>query len=185
MSTYIALLRGINVLGRNSLLMADLRQLFERQGCRNVRTYIQSGNVVFESPADAARRVPERVAAAVSRTRGFEPRVLVVTRAELRRAAARNPFCQEADANPRSLHVFFLARKPSRPDLATMEALRAPSERFALDGKAFYLHTPDGFGPSRLADRVERLLGVDATARNWRTVTTLLRMAGRARARTP
>ncbi|MEW5983757.1 MAG: DUF1697 domain-containing protein [Acidobacteriota bacterium] len=176
MPTYIALLRGINVLGRNSLPMKELRLLFEAEGCRDVRTYIQSGNVIFDSPAATARRLPLRVAAAVARTRAFEPRVLIITRAELDRAAAGNPF-PEADTNPRSLHVFFLARKPTSPDVAAMETLRTPTERFALDGKAFYLYTPDGFGPSRLADRVERLLGVDATARNWRTVTTLLEMA--------
>lgn len=184
MPTYIALLRGINVLGRNTLPMKELREVFEAEGCRHVRTYIQSGNVIFSCPAEAARRLPARVAAAVARTRGFEPRVLLITGAELRRAAAGSPF-PEADASPRSVHVFFLARRPPSPDLVAMDALRSPTERFALDGKAFYLYTPDGFGPSRLADRVERLLGVDATARNWRTVTTLLRMAGRAPARTP
>lgn len=176
MNTYIALLRGINVTGRNSLRMAELRSLVEGLGCRDVRTYIQSGNVVLSCPAAVARRLPEGITAAIARARGFEPRVLVISRAELQRAVAGNPF-PEADANPRSLHIFFLERKPPRPDLASMEALKTPTERFALDGKAFYLLTPDGFGPSRLAERAERLLGVAATARNWRTARTLLEMA--------
>lgn len=176
MTTYIALLRGINIIGRNSLPMAELRGLFEANGCRDVRTYIQSGNVIFRRPTGDTARLAARVTGAVAAKRGFEPRVLVVTEQELRRAAKANPF-PEADANPRSLHLFFLAARPPRPDITALEALRTATERFALRGKVFYLHTPDGFGRSKLADRAERLLGVDATARNWRTVTTLVEMA--------
>jgi uncharacterized protein (DUF1697 family) len=102
--------------------------------------------------------------------------VLVLTLAELERAAAANPFPEGAD-DPRRLHLFFLAERPARPDLKSLEAARAASERFALEGRVFYLHTPDGFGTSKLAARVERLLGVEATARNWRTVTAILEMA--------
>jgi len=176
MAVYIALLRGINVLGRHALPMRDLQRLFEAEGCRTVRTYIQSGNVVFRSPAVVARRLPPRVTALVARQWGFEPRVLVIAATALRRAVARNPF-PAAVSRPTSLHAFFLPRPPVNPDLTSMEATRAESERYALDGSVLYLHTPDGFGPSKLAGRVERLLGVDATARNWRTVTALLEMA--------
>jgi uncharacterized protein (DUF1697 family) len=175
-TTYIALVRGINILGRNALPMAELRSLFEANGCRDVRTYIQSGNVIFRRPAVDTARLAARVTAAIAAKRGFEPRVLVVTAQELQRAAKANPY-PEADANPRSLHLFFLAARPRTPDIAALEALKTATERFTLRGKVFYLHTPDGFGRSKLADRAERLLGVDATARNWRTVTTLLEMA--------
>jgi uncharacterized protein (DUF1697 family) len=112
----------------------------------------------------------------VSRSHGFEPRVLVLTRSDLERAAKGNPF-PEAEDNPKGLHLFFLAERPKKPDLKSLEALKAKSERFALKRKVLYLHTPDGFGTSKLAARAERLLGVEATARNWRTVTTLLKMA--------
>jgi uncharacterized protein (DUF1697 family) len=93
---------------------------------------------------------------------------------------AGNPF-PRAVADPGRLHLFFLAATPKHPDLESLETLRARSERFELKGPIFYLHTPDGFGTSRLAGRAERLLGVEATARNWRTVTTLLEMAAPAR----
>ncbi len=176
MQTYVALLRGVNVGGSHMLPMKDLKLLFEQNGCISVRTYIQSGNVVFQSAISDAGRLAKQVAAAVSKGRGFEPRVLVLTRSELARAAANNPF-PEAEGNPKSVHLFFLADPAKNANLKSMEALRARSERFALKGKVLYLHTPDGFGTSKLAARAERLLGVEATARNWRTVTTLLDMA--------
>jgi uncharacterized protein (DUF1697 family) len=102
--------------------------------------------------------------------------VLVLTRAELEEAAAGNPF-SDATENPNTVHVFFLAEAPRNPALKECEAVRARTERFALRGRIFYLHAPDGFGTSKLAARAERLLGVAATARNWRTVATLLNMA--------
>lgn len=176
MKTYIALFRGINVGGSHMLSMKDLRLVLEKHGCVGVQTYIQSGNAVFRSARSDAVRLANQVSAAVSASRGFEPRVLVLTRAELESAAARNPF-PEADENPPSVHLFFLAERPRNPDLKSLEALRTNRERFALKSRVFYLHTPDGLGRSKLAARAERLLGVDATARNWRTVTTLLRMA--------
>lgn len=174
--TCIALLRGINVGGSHLLPMKELKVLFEQNGCRDVQTYIQSGNVVFRSSKADAARLAKRLAAAVSKRHGFEPSVFVLSGAELADAAARNPFPQ-ASEHPKSLHLFFLAEPPKRPDLPACEAIKARTERFALDGNVFYLYTPDGFGISKLAARAERLLGVAATARNWRTVQTLLEIA--------
>jgi uncharacterized protein (DUF1697 family) len=180
LQTYIALFRGINVGGRHALPMKELKAVLEAQGCVDVRTYIQSGNVILRSAIPDAARLASRVTAAVSASHGFAPAVLVLTPRELDRAAAGNPFPQ-AVADPGRLHLFFLAAMPKHPDLESLETLRAKSERFELKDRVFYLHTPDGFGTSRLAGRAERLLGVEATARNWRTVTTLLEMAAPAR----
>ena len=174
--TYIGLFRGINVVGRRIVPMRDLRLALEKAGCVDVQTYIQSGNVVFRSALDDAAHLSAQLAAAVSSRHGFEPRVLVRTLAELERAAAGNPF-PEANDDPKSLHLFFLAEPAKRADLRSLEALKTQTERFVLKDKTFYLHTPSGFGMSKLAKRAERLLGVDATARNWRTVKTLLAMA--------
>ena len=174
--TYIALFRGINVGGNRQLPMSEVRGLLEKHGCVDVRTYVQSGNAIFRSAVANPADLATRVTAAVAKTRGFEPRVLVLTRGELERAAAGNPFPQ-ADGNPTSLHLFFLTERPKKPDLQSLESLKAPTENFALKDRTFYLHTPDGFGKSKLATRAERLLGVEATARNWRTVTTLIEMA--------
>jgi len=100
----------------------------------------------------------------------------VLTRRALESAVSGNPF-PEVVENPQSLHLFFLAERLKKPDLKPLEALKTKTERFELRGTVFYLHTPDGFGRSKLAARAERLLGVETTARNWRTVTTLLEMA--------
>ena len=155
--------------------MKDLKLLFEKNGCVDVQTYIQSGNGAFRATA-APGRLATQLTAAISRTHQFEPLVLVLTKDEVEGTAAQNPY-RDPDTDPRSVHIFFLAERPKKPDLKALEALKASTERFTLKGKAFYLHAPEGIGRSKLAARVERLLGVAATARNWRTVTTLLDMA--------
>ena len=174
MAMYIALFRGINLTGRNMLPMKELKLLIEKCGCLEVQTYIQSGNVVFRSAADPAT-LSKQLTAAVSRRYGFSPRVVVKTLAQLERAAAGNPF-PDACEYPPTLHLFFLAETAKNADIASLEAVRT-SERFALKGTTFYLHTPHGLGTSKLARRVERALGVEATARNWRTVKTLIDLA--------
>lgn len=176
MKTHIALFRGINVGGSHPLPMADLRLVLEKNGCVAVHTYIQSGNAVFRSSISDGADLARRVTAAVSKSHGFGPRVLVLTQSELAAAAAANPFLQ-AEENPKSVHLFFLADPPKKPDLKALESLKTRTEAFALKKRVFYLYTPDGFGRSKLAARAERLLGVEATARNWRTVTALLDMA--------
>ena len=175
MKTYIALFRGINVLGRNLLPMKALKMLCEKNGCVDVRTYIQSGNVIFRSGLSDVSRIAKRLTGSVSKSHGFEPRVVVLTLGEIENAADGNPF-PEAAKDPKSLHVFFLAEVPRNADLRSFESLKT-TERFHLKGRTLYLHTPDGFGRSKLASRAEKLLGVHATARNWRTVTTLRELA--------
>jgi uncharacterized protein (DUF1697 family) len=175
MKAYIALFRGINVGGSHVLPMKDLKLVLEKGGCVDVQTYIQSGNVIFGSAISDSRRLARRLAVCVSRSYGFEPRVLVLTHSELEKAVAGNPYPQ-AEENPKSLHLFFLVDRPKKPDLKSLESLKTQTEAFVLKDTILYLNTPDGFGRSKLAARIERLLGVEGTARNWRTVTTLLAM---------
>jgi uncharacterized protein (DUF1697 family) len=175
MKTYLALFRGINVGGNNMLPMKELKALLEKNGCEGVRTYIQSGNVILNSSTSDVASLAKKLSAAVAKSHGFEPRVLLLTRAELERAAAGNPFPGAAE-NPQSVHLFFLDGAPKKPDLNALEALKTKTESFALKDRILYLHTPDGLGRSKMAARVAKCLGVQATARNWRTVTTLLEM---------
>src|SRR5690606_27844172 len=167
MKTYIALLRGINVGGSGSLPMKSLKALIEGLGARAVRTYVQSGNAVFEAPASVAKDFPERLAAAIEDAHGFRPPVWLLERSELAAAFDANPF-PEAAADPKSLHLAFLRAEPPRADWAAIEQLKAESERYRLIGRVFYLHAPDGIGRSKLAQKMERLLGEPLTARNWR-----------------
>ncbi|OLE48023.1 MAG: hypothetical protein AUG46_04775 [Acidobacteria bacterium 13_1_20CM_3_58_11] len=176
MSTWIALFRGINVMGSNSLPMKDLAALLQREGFADVRTYIQSGNAVFRSAARSANSLASRIGRAVHRAKGLHPRVVVLSVKELQTAVSNNPF-PKAESQPKTLHLFFLSEEPLRADLASLNRLRSGREAFALRGKVFYLHTPDGFAVSKLAANAERHVHVDATARNWNTVTKLLEMA--------
>jgi len=175
MRIWIALVRGINVGGR-TLRMKDLVACVEEVGCTDVKTYVQSGNLVFRSSVSSASALATRIEKAIGKRHGFEPRTLVLSRKELENAAKANPF-KKAQAAPASLHLLFLFAKPEKPDFDDMSAVKIASEAFALDGKVFYLHTPEGFGKSKLAQKAVKCLGVDATARNWRTVTALLEIA--------
>lgn len=176
MATWIALLRGVNVGGAGKLKMAELTALLEQLGLARVRTYVQSGNVVFEAPGRSPRALATRIGDGVEQRFGFRPHVLVLRADQLSAAAAANPF-PDAEAEPKSLHLFFLDRPPSSPDLGALARLKAADETFALEDAIFYLHAPSGVGRSKLAAQAEKKLGVPATARNWRTVTTLIEMA--------
>jgi uncharacterized protein (DUF1697 family) len=173
MATWIALLRGVGG-GIRPLPMRELARELEGIGLKNVRTYINSGNVIFSSTR-AATRLAGEIERCIEKKFGFHSNTFVLSVDELRRAAAGNPFPQ-ADAAPKTLHLFFLAQAPKAPQLDAMNELKTKSEQFALKSKVFYFYTPDGFGLSKLALKAERLLGVDTTARNWRTVGKLLEL---------
>ncbi|MBN9339477.1 MAG: hypothetical protein ABT02_14315 [Comamonadaceae bacterium SCN 68-20] len=176
--TAIALLRGVNVGGRGILPMHALAALLEALGARQVRTYIQSGNAVFEPPANlAAGQLAQALSDAIERYHGFAPQVLVLDRAALAQAIASNPFADAAAQAPDHVHLGFLHPAPPAPDLARLHALRRDGEQFHLAGGVFYLHAPEGIGRSRLAAQAERLLGSPMTLRNWKTVCQLHAMA--------
>ena len=175
MKTYIALFRGINVGGRHILPMKELVALLEELGCRNVKTYIQSGNAVFESQVNNASQLSKKISAEIKKRRGFEPFVLLLSREEMDQAVTNNPFPQ-GEKNPKALHVGFLTSTPKSPDLKTLEGLRTKSERFRLVDNIFYLYAPEGIGRSKLAASTEKLLGVPVTDRNWGTVRKIMEM---------
>lgn len=174
MNRYAALIRGINVGGKNLLPMKDLTEILESMGCRRVKTYIQSGNLVFDSPSNVAR-LTEEITAGIAARRGFKPHVLVLEKSEFEMAVANNPF-PEGESEDKALHLGFLESIPPNPDLVRLESLRAPSERFELVDRVFYLLAPDGIGRSKLAASSEKALGVPMTDRNWKTVRKILSM---------
>jgi uncharacterized protein (DUF1697 family) len=169
MKTYIALFRGINVGGKHILPMKDLTALLENIGAQGVKTYIQSGNAVFEHRSENVAELSDRIKAAINKSHGVEPRVLLLDVVEMKQAIAANPF-PEAESDPKTLHLYFLADPPQNPDLNRLDQLKRDNEHYHLSNKIFYLHAPDGIGRSKLAEQVEKALGVAATARNWRTV---------------
>ncbi len=176
MNTYIALLRGINVGGRNKLPMRELVALLEKLGLRNVKTYIQSGNVVFQSERTDVAALALEIGHAIESSHGFTPRVMLLDADAVRASMTANPF-PEAEAEPKTLHLYFLAETPGNSAVDTLNQLKKENERFHLGNRVLYLHAPDGIGRSKLAERAERTLGVPATARNWRTVSKVMEMA--------
>ncbi|GAB2692295.1 DUF1697 domain-containing protein [Thalassiella azotivora] len=187
MTTYVALLRGINVGTANRVAMADLRRVVADAGGRDVVTYVNSGNVVLEhdEPDDAA--LGALLEAAVADALGVSPRVLVRSAAELDDVVAANPFPDEPD--PKKVHAVFLpgpledAAVASAREAQEAAAQRGSRDRVEVVGRVSYLHTPDGLGRSILADLLSRRAGPSAvgTARNWSTVTRLQRLCAERR----
>ena len=175
MSRLVALFRGINVGGKNSLPMQALREILAACGCENVQTYIQSGNAVFASSVETDA-LSGSIKHAIEERFGFAPLVFLLTVDRFMEIAAANPFADE-EPNPKCLHVWFLTEKPTAANLDALDDLKVESEQFALEGDAFYLHAPDGIGRSKLVAKVDRHLGVATTARNWRTVSKIIELA--------
>ncbi len=171
MNAFVALLRGINVGGKNILPMKEFRDLLLTLGCADVATYIQSGNAVFTYAGNAAR-LPELISAGVESGFGFRPSVMVLTADDFDAVAAANPFAAET-AEPKLLHVWFVQKPASNANTVRMDEIASGGEKFLLTDAAFYLHAPEGVGRSKLASAVEKCLGVPATARNWRTVSRI------------
>jgi len=172
-------MRGINVGGRNLLPMADLAPIFAQAGCSRVRTYIQSGNVVYQPPASAAaaKRLPEHVGELIERRFRFRPAIIVRTGEELRDIIAANPFLKEG-IDVALLHVAFSDKAPTKPCIGRLDPQRSPGDRFQVRGREMYLHMPNGVGRTRLTGPyVDSTLGVTSTWRNWRTVLKLAEMA--------
>ncbi len=174
MGTYAALLRGINLAGRNKISMAELKALLVSLGFEDVVTYVQSGNVVFRSRAGKADDVSATIERAIATELGVNAAVMLRTPAQLRKVAVGNPFVDD-ESDPTRLLVVFLDRSADRTAQAQLDPERSPPDRFAVRGREIYLHVPNGFGRSKLTvDYFERRLGRKGTARNWKTVTKLV-----------
>jgi uncharacterized protein (DUF1697 family) len=173
---HVTLLRGINVGGKHLVPMKDLVRLFEAAGGTDVRTYVQSGNVVARASPAVAARLSRDVARAIEKRFGFPVPVVVRTADEMRRVAQGNPFL-EAGVAPEMLHVGFLADAPGKANAAALLARCARPEDLRVLGREVYLHLPNGVGRTKLTSRVlDTTLGTTVTLRNWRTVLALAEM---------
>ena len=169
---YAALLRGINVAGKNLVPMKDLAAVFAKAGARDVVTYIQSGNVVFSAAAPLAKKLPALMEKAVQARFGCRSPVIVRSHDELKVIAGNNPFTHD---DPARMMVMFLAGAPKNVD--QLDAKRSPPDQFAVRGREIYLLLPNGFGRSKLTnDYFDRTLETVSTGRNWNTVLKLVAM---------
>lgn len=174
MTVKVALMRGINVGGKNILPMRDLREILGELGCKSVATYIQSGNVVFKSNRKC-EALARSISTAIEKRFGFAPFVLVMSAATFEGVAHANPYAAKA-VEPKHVHTLFLAGPAADADLQRMHERKSSTEEFELTDAAVYLHAPDGIARSKLANEMERHLGVSATGRNQRTVEKLRAM---------
>jgi uncharacterized protein (DUF1697 family) len=172
MTTWIVLLRGVNVGGHRKLPMAALRELLGEVGFENVRTYIQSGNIVLDSPGGDRDSVARSIRDAIEGRFGFAPQMFVLDVAAFDAAIAANPFPQ-GENDPKAVHFFFLTGSDPTADLDGLRELATQGEEFALADGVLYLHTPAGFGRSRLVERLHRFIGAETTARNYRSVRAI------------
>ena len=176
-TTYVALLRGINVGGKNKIAMAELKSMFASLGLEDVVTYIQSGNVVFRSASDDADALSAKIEREIAAASGVKPAVLLRTPKELATIAERNPYLAR-DADVSRLHVVFLDHAPAKRAATALDPERSPPDEFTLRGREIYLHLPNGAGRSKLTvDYFERVLGARATQRNWKTLLRLIELS--------
>lgn len=170
--TTVLLLRGVNVGGKGKLPMATLREALQAAGAEAPETYVQSGNAVFDGQVD-----PDTLAGELDRRAGVRPAAILVEGREFLGIRNENPFV-EAESDPKALHVFVLTAAPDC-DQAALDAECASDERVVLKDRHLYLHAPRYLTGSRIAPRLDRLLGGAPTGRNWRTVENLSRMVER------
>lgn len=174
MKRYVVLLRGVNVGGNNPLPMQKFRDLLSDLGCRDVATFIQSGNAVF-GYEKAIDHLDSEIAARIETDFGFLPSVMIRSREDFASIVAANPFAM-GDFDPKTVHAWILGEKASAANTAKLTNVVSGGERFELTDAAFYLHAPSGIGRSKLAAIVERSLAVTTTSRNWRTMTKIAEM---------
>ena len=172
MKSWIALLRGINVGGRNRLPMKGLSKIFASAGCEAVKTYIQSGNVVFNADIESEDVLVNVIRDAIETEYGFSPEVHLIPADVFKGAIVSNPYPQ-AVSEPTSLHLFFLKSSPQSTRVSSANELLSKSETFEVVDRFLYLHAPDGIAQSKFAKSIDKALNVNTTARNWRTVLKL------------
>lgn len=177
MNRWIVLLRGVNVGGKNKLPMAAFREALERAGFAEVKSYIQSGNVILNADVNMLREaVAKSVQDVMAKDFDINSPVMVLSAQELRKAATENPMGQDFE-KPNWMFLVFLRDVPQSPDLKALEDVLTPNEKFELREKVFYFFAGDGAARSKAMGRLDAKLGVVTTARNWNTVQKLIQMS--------
>lgn len=177
MQTYIAILRGINVSGKNTIKMEMLKYICEDIGFKDVKTYIQSGNIVFKSKADKLLHLTEQLTNAIQKKMGLKVPVIILTRSELEGIMQNNPFVQQPNKEHSFIHLTFLAEIPQQENIDKINTV-VTSDEYIIKQQVVYLYCPNGYGNTKLNNTFfEKKLNVTATTRNLKTANQLLTMA--------
>ncbi|WP_420581834.1 DUF1697 domain-containing protein [Reichenbachiella sp.] len=177
MTKYIALLRGINVSGQKLIKMDALRTSLSKLGYDNIQTYIQSGNIVFETSESNQKKIESQIHENIKGTFGFDVPVIVRSQKEWKETFSNNPFVNDRSEEITKLYVTILADAPSQENLKVLEDFHSGPEEFSMVGSNLYLFYANGAGKSKLDhNTIERKLKVKGTSRNWKTTTKLMEM---------
>ncbi|HEY6976364.1 MAG TPA: DUF1697 domain-containing protein [Chitinophagaceae bacterium] len=179
MTTYISILRGINVSGQKLIKMDALRKSYEKLGFHNVSTYVQSGNVIFMGKDGfELNKLGQKISRQIEKDFGFDVPVIVLSIDKLKQIIDNNPFLKDPGKEQTFLHVTFLSSKPDKYDYKTIEEKKQNGEEVFFADNAVYLYCPNGYGNTKLSNSfLETKLKVGATTRNWKTTNELLKMA--------
>jgi len=178
MPIYISMLRGINVGGHNKVKMPVLRGLLESLGFQQVRTYIQSGNVVFKAGRGSSLQISKKIEERIAEEFGIRVPVVTRTSAEMGSVIDGNPFLKTEGIDLTKLHVTFLSKAPDPAALKRLEPLAVEPDQFRWCGREIYLYCPNGYGNTKLSNNaIEKMLSATATTRNWNTVNKLYEMS--------
>lgn len=179
MQRYIALLRGINVGGHKKILMADLRKLIDTLGYTNIRTYIQTGNIIFDSSTkEDNSTIALNIQDAILDTFGFEVPVMVRTAEEIHAIVKQSPYATEGKSDIDSLHLTLLDAKPTDENIAQLKAIDCHPDSFEIIDKSMYLYCVQKYSDTKLGNNIiEKKLKLRATTRNWKTTLKLLELA--------
>lgn len=178
MKNYIALLRGINVSGKKTIRMADLQSHLDELGWQGIRTYVQSGNVIFSTTREDTGHLAREITRKLQDKYGFEVPALVLDPGDVLHVINHNPYVRDPATIMDRLYVTFLFDRPPEDLVRELQRLRPSTEHFAMDDRIIYLYYPDGYGRARMDNNAfERALKVKATTRNWKTVNKLYELA--------
>ena len=178
MTTYISILRGINVSGQKLIKMDALRNSYEKLGFSSVTTYVQSGNVIFTGNNAKPNELTQTITLQIEKDFGFDVPVIVLTIDNLKQIIDSNPFLKHSDKDTTYLHVTFLSSKPQKNDFKAIEEKKLNGEEISFADNAIYLYCPNGYGKTKLTNSfLETKLKVGATTRNWKTTNELLKIA--------
>ncbi len=182
MNTYISLLRGINVNGQRKIQMKDLAELYAILGFEKIVTYIQSGNVVFSSKLNTLSKISQLIEKGIEDKFGYVVPVKVIEQNELQKIISGNPFLKVKGMDISKLHITFLSSAPSKENLKKIISADDDNDKMVIAGKEIYILCPNGYGRTKLTNSFfENKLKTNATTRNWKTINTLLEIAGTAK----
>jgi uncharacterized protein (DUF1697 family) len=175
---FIALLKGINVSGKKMIKMSDLKLAFESLGFRNVKTYVQSGNVIFDYEPTEETNLSVQIEKKISQTFGFFVTTIIRTSNALENIINSNPFIKDPTTELDKLHITFLSDMPESNIESSLDIKKEENEQFIIIAREVYLYCPNGYGNTKLNNAVfEKKLHTTATTRNWRTVNHLLEIS--------